>query len=140
MPVTMLTDHFSRDELACRHCGEMLFTDRALAMLEDLRGAYERPMLVTSGYRCVEYNRNLTAMKMATTGDNSPHSFIEDDNIAVDVRVHGWDAFALVQVATARGWTGIGISQRGKVGSRFVHLDRIPARSKTHPRPWIWSY
>jgi len=33
-------------------------------------------------------------------------------------------------------WKGVGISQKGKHKSRFIHLDTIDSDN----RPWIWSY
>ena len=48
----------------------------------------------------------------------------------------GADAIELIALAAGLGFTGIGVQQKG--GSRFIHLDDVPA--DVLPRPAIWSY
>ena len=62
-----------------------------------------------------------------------------NDNIAVDVVVAGRFALELIQAAPEFDFHGIGVSQKGHHGDRFVHLDRLWG-SNERPRPWIWSY
>lgn len=123
----MATDHFTDTELHCRcGCGGLppqKFQDQ----LEDLRVAYAHPMRISSGFRCPEYND-----QVSSTGRDGPHT-----RGAVDVLLFGEEAYGLVAEAVNLGWTGIGISQKGNRESRFVHLDRLLAGM---PRPWVWSY
>lgn len=100
-----------------------------LARLEDLRHAFKRPMLITSGYRCPDYNA-----RVATSGRSGPHT----TGLAVDVAVSGEDAYDLLLLALQFGFTGLGIKQRGSFSGRFIHIDDLPAFS--NPRPRVWSY
>jgi zinc D-Ala-D-Ala carboxypeptidase len=62
MPVK-LSPHFSSDEIACRHCAEVQVDARLLASLEELRLLVKRPIHITSGYRCPEYNSRIGGEK-----------------------------------------------------------------------------
>lgn len=48
--------HFTLREFECRCCGCVKLDARLLAMLEELRAAWGRPLLLTSGYRCPRHN------------------------------------------------------------------------------------
>jgi len=123
----LITEHFTYDELACRcGCGRMEFSDSFLVRLEELRVAFGKPMIITSGYRCPEHNA-----KVSHTGKTGPHTIG-----AVDVGIAGPDAYMLVLLAMQLCFSGIGVSQRGKV--RFIHIDDLQAPE--YPRPRIWSY
>ena len=52
----------------------------------------------------------------------------------------GHKAFEIVKLAMELGFTGIGVKQNGIHAKRFIHLDTMPKKSITSPRPWIWSY
>lgn len=99
--------------------------------LEGIREDYGDVLLVTSGFRCVEYNQ-----QVSETGDNSPHSM----GLAADIRISGRAAFELIRVAIKHGMTGIGVSQKGDWLKRFIHLDCVSPEDFKHPRPTIWSY
>lgn len=101
--------------------------DAFMDRLEDLRVAYGRPMSLSSAYRCAAHNA-----AVSSTGTDGPHT----TGRAVDVLVSGPEAFKLIQLAVSRGFTGIGVKQKGD--GRFIHLDDLPDGS--HPRPRIWSY
>ena len=113
----------------------MRFSEAALDKLEALRVDYGKPMVISSGYRCPEYNAEISRR----TGRNGPHTFIAYDSIAVDVVVFGSDAYRLEQLALGRGWLGKREQQKGPRMGRFIHLDCIPPGGD-HPRPWVWSY
>jgi uncharacterized protein YcbK (DUF882 family) len=98
-----------------------------LDKLEDLRTAYNKPIIVTSGYRCPLHNASVSK-----TGTSGPHT-----KGAVDIAVSGTNAHDLLQHAMTIGFTGVGISQRGNHKTRFIHLDDLPVGEL---RPWIWSY
>ena len=130
-----LTKNFSRHEVACR-CGECsgLPTDPvelarfmdALNKLQGVRNVYGGPLVLSSGYRCPAHNA-----KVSSTGLNGPHT-----KGAFDVLVSGADAHRFVLVAVSNGVTGLGISQRNRHESRFIHVDWLV----DNMRPWIWSY
>lgn len=121
----MSTEHFADWELACRcSCGGLPpqdFQDK----LERLRIVYAKPMRISSGYRCPEYNNRVNS-----TGLNGPHT-----KGAVDVLVWGANAWDLEDCAKALDWFGIGLNQKGLYESRFIHLDRRPFEKRTH-----WTY
>jgi zinc D-Ala-D-Ala carboxypeptidase len=119
--------HFSAAEMACRHCGRLCMDPGFMRRLELLRGEFGRPMPVSSGYRCPAHDGAIGGAGVHPTGH------------AVDVRLHGESAYRLVALAIRRGFTGIGLNQRGPVAGRFVHLDDCP-RGGDKPRPRIWTY
>lgn len=119
--------HFTPKELACRATGRLVIDAAFLDRLEALRAAVGHPLIITSGYRTPEHNR-----QVSTTGDDGPHT----QGQAADVAIDGAQAWALVQHAMALGFTGIGVNQKG-VG-RYVHVDDLTA--PLFPRPRIWSY
>lgn len=49
--------HFTEQELACRHCGQSGCTDALKRALDQLRDIVGRPVLVNDAYRCSEHNR-----------------------------------------------------------------------------------
>jgi zinc D-Ala-D-Ala carboxypeptidase len=121
---------FRPEEFACHHCGELVIETEFMHRLADLRRAFDRPMLITSGYRCPEHN-----VAVSSTGPKGPHT----TGRVVDVGIYGPDAFDLVVLAPQHGMTGIGVNQKGDFSKRFVHLDDIRG-SLQHPRPRVWSY
>lgn len=56
----MLTEHFAESEFACRCCGTLPITGISMALLlglERLRLRINRPINISSGYRCPDHNR-----------------------------------------------------------------------------------
>lgn len=123
---------FSADELKCQcgKCGPHKMQHDFMQKLERLREAAGFPFVLNSAYRCPTHNDNVSS-----TGLDGPHT----TGRAVDIRCHGRRAFDLVRLAQAHGFTGIGVSQRGVHGARFIHLDDLPD-ALGQPRPWIWTY
>jgi zinc D-Ala-D-Ala carboxypeptidase len=121
--------YFSRAEMQCRHCGACHTQASFLDRLDTLRMAYGRPMVVASGYRCPAHNQ-----AVSRTGPDGPHT-----QCAVDIRVYGAHARALLGLAVAYGFTGIGVQQAGPIASRFLHLD-LCTEAPGRPRPTLWSY
>lgn len=91
--------------------------------LQSLRNLYRKPMIITSGYRSVEHNKAI---------GGAPTS-MHLQGKAADILVAGKDAYELIGLAYAVGFKGVGVSQRGAHGSRFIHLD-------TRDEPTVWSY
>ncbi len=122
--------HFSTAELQCHcGCGKALMDAKFLAKIEDLRTAYGKPMAVTSAYRCPAHN---TAV--SHTGANGPHT----TGGAIDIKICGAAAYELLLLAMQLGFSGLGISQRGDMESRFIHIDNLSYPD--YPRPRVWTY
>jgi hypothetical protein len=51
-----LSEHFTREALACPTSGELILQPGFIEAQEFLRGNYDRPMAVTSGCRSNEHN------------------------------------------------------------------------------------
>lgn len=120
-------NYFSHDELKCRCCGENKFSEETLKKLNRLRQALGRPMIVNSGYRCEKHNEKIGATQTHATGH------------AVDIKCSHRDAYDIISLADVYGFTGIGVSQKGDINNRFIHLDDLP-EVDGRPRPHIWSY
>jgi uncharacterized protein YcbK (DUF882 family) len=119
---TWSTDHFTQAELSCHHCGEMAFPPAFLTHLEELRVQWDKPIHLTSAYRCVlhpeEAKKNLPG---------------EHNRGAIDIQISGPSRYFLIQLAMKLGWSGIGI------GPGFLHLDRGFSRPGAL-RPSFWTY
>ena len=122
-------NYFSIDELKCKGTDECNMDEGFMERLVTLRHKFNKPMVISSGYRSSSYNQVIGGAR------NSPHLYGK----AVDVLVSGKAAHKLIGLAIQHGFTGIGVSQRGPYESRFLHLDTMD-NSDIHPRPWIWSY
>ena len=79
------------------------------------------PFHVNSGYRCPEYNNNISS-----TGLDGPHT-----KGATDIGVSWERMYSLVDEATTMK-LGVGINQKGSSNQRFIHLDGLGRR--------LWSY
>lgn len=120
--------YFSVGEFKCKHCGVQHMDDQFLLKLDELRHRYGKPLSVTSGYRCPQYNA-----KVSSTGLTGPHT----TGHAADLLVDRGNAYHLLQLALELGFTGIGVQQKG--AARFIHVDDLPNASG-QPRPTVWSY
>ena len=127
--MTQLTKNFSREELACKHCGKMEIPPVDIERLQRLRDRVGHLLTVSSGYRCPEHNN-----AVSKTGRSGPHT-----RSAVDIAIHGVNAFHLLVAALAEGYTGIGVNQTGPLEKRFIHLDALEDVENI-PRPNIWTY
>jgi len=122
-------NYFSIDELKCKGTDECNMDEEFMERLVTLRHKFNKPMVISSGYRSSSYNQIIGGAR------NSPHLYGK----AVDVLVSGKAAHKLIGLAIQHGFTGIGVSQRGSHESRFLHIDTMD-NSDIHPRPWVWSY
>lgn len=120
-------EHFAVDEFRCRCCGLALMDETFLTALDHIRSTVDQPLIVTSGYRCPDYND-----RVAQTGRTGPHT----TGRAVDLLISGSLAFKVIDLAIGYGITGIGVQQHGPHEKRYVHLDNLLGPT----RPWVWSY
>ena len=122
-------EFFTEQEMQCKGTGECDMDERFMSKLIELRKKFNEPMIITSGYRHPAYNMTIGGTR------NSAHT----KGRAVDVLVMGKEALRLVRLALDTGMTGIGVAQKGKANTRFIHIDDLED-SDENPRPYIWSY
>jgi len=115
--------HFIPDEFFCKKCGTCIDMDYALiSALDWLRWVIGVPFIVTSGYRCVEHNKQVGGHP------NSFHLFGK----AADITVSRKSLLPLMyRVAIVSGkFQGIGIKENS-----FIHFD-VGER----PEPYYYIY
>ncbi|MBO54049.1 MAG: peptidase M15 [Dehalococcoidia bacterium] len=125
----LITKNFTTDEMACSCCGKSDMDDEFMRILQSIRDEMQRPLKITSGFRCEEHNQ-----RVSTTGKKGPHTFAK----AADILISGADAMRLFTIAQKHGVSGVGMSQRGVHSKRFVHLDILSPDEG--PRPTVWTY
>lgn len=105
-----VSEHFSEQELACRHCGRNECTPELVEALEMLRASINRPIIVDDAYRCPEHNKAVGGVP------DSQHVL----GNAADIRVLGMTAaqlyFAAIRVP---GIKGLGRDDH----KGYVHVD-----------------
>lgn len=116
--------NFSPSEFACKHCGRVEMKPEFMEKLQKLRTELNKPMFISSGYRCPEHP---IEAKKSSPGAHS-------SGLAADIAVQGNTAHEVLKLALAMGFTGIGVNQKGS--GRFLHLDLM----QEFPRPNVWSY
>lgn len=121
--------YFSSEEMKCSHTGLEEMDAAFMEKLTELRAAYAKPMQVTSAFR--HPTHPIEAKKPG--GKGGTHS----TGRAVDIAVDRGEAWELLHLAMAMGFTGIGVQQKG--GGRFLHLDNLTA-DEGFTRPTVWSY
>jgi uncharacterized protein YcbK (DUF882 family) len=123
-------DYFTHNELECKcGCEDASMKPEFMKTLVEIRKEFDRPMVITSAFRCKEHNDSIGGAK------DSPHRHGQ----AVDVSVNLKDAYDLICLSIRKGMTGIGVKQNGLMAGRFIHLDNMK-EAKGRPRPTVWSY
>jgi len=121
--------NFTRAEFECRcGCGRADMSTPFMKVLQSFRDDCGFPFTISSGYRCPDHNK-----AVSSTGHTGPHT----TGKACDIRISGERAYELLQKAMAKGFSGVGVNQRGAHSGRFIHLDML---SSPHPRPRVWGY
>lgn len=125
----MLSKNFSRGEWACSHCGACNVHSELIDIVQSIRTRLNKPMFISSGYRCEDHHVEKSKI------NPGEHSL----GMAVDIICHGSQALFILEQAQSLGVKRIGVSQKGIVSSRFIHLgiaDRFTNRFKNA----IWTY
>ena len=73
----IIAPHFNLSEFACPCCKLVMLHPKLLAKLVELRDVLKKPVYITSGYRCFEYNRKVGGVA------NSYHL----NGLAADIKV-----------------------------------------------------
>lgn len=115
--------YFKAHETRCKcGCGQNQMDPHFLAKLDGFREAVNRPLTITSGYRCPKHNS-----KVSRTGKSGSHT----TGRAVDIQVrNSKERYELLRLAFFHGFTGIGISEW------FIHLDDLDISKR--PNSWVY--
>lgn len=118
--------NFTESEMTC-HCGcgrvemDLDFMER----LQVIRDGFRHPMPVSSGYRCMDFDRRIGGAGIHPLGQ------------AADIRVSGEQVYHLLALALTMDIRGIGLMQHGLHIKRFMHLDTT--HGSTRPRVWTYT-
>ncbi len=124
-----LYPNFKRSEFECHHTGLCEMTHKFMALLQQVRNQYGKPMIINSGYR------DLSHPVERSKHEPGEHTL----GLAADIRVYGTDAMQLVHDAVLFGFMRIGVSQKGELSARYIHLGLGNQENKRFPVA-IWSY
>tara|TARA_R110000868_G_scaffold102701_7_gene283027 strand:+ start:157 stop:537 length:381 start_codon:yes stop_codon:yes gene_type:complete len=110
---------FSSNELQCRcGCGLYQFHPGFLDQLEKLRVAFNEPMNVNSGCRCIAHNRSVGGTEKSLHIGDMPQHKDQKGTLAVDIQsMNGAYRGRLISLAWDFGWSA-------GWGKGFLHLDR----------------
>lgn len=104
-----ISQFFSEEEFKCR-CGkcDSKIDKYFVLRLDEVRKAYGKPMMITSGVRCKAHNTKIGG------ASSSKHLL----GIAADIYCETpTDRYRLIHIAQALNFNGIGIAHN------FIHLD-----------------
>ena len=110
----IISPHFKLSEFACPCCNLVMLHPKLLGKLVELRKIVERPVYITSGYRCPRYNQIIGGVV------NSYHCI----GLAVDIKVKDINLIELLGCAEEIDFTGIGFYEK----KNFLHLDVRPTK------------
>ncbi|MBU4348909.1 DUF882 domain-containing protein [bacterium] len=110
----VIAPYFNLSEFVCPCCNLVMLHPKLLVKLVELRNILERPVYITSGYRCSGYNRKVGGVT------NSYHCI----GLAADVKVDDTNLIELLEVCENIDFNGIGFYEK----KGFLHLDVRPTR------------
>jgi len=110
--MTKLSKHFHDYEFKCPCCGEIKVAGTLVSKLQELRDIINKPIRITSGYRCSAENKKVGGSV------NSPHLLGE----AADIYCKSMDIYELAGRADLI-FSRIGIYP----DNHFIHVDILPA-------------
>jgi len=110
----IIAPYFNLSEFACPCCNLVMLHPKLLVKLIGLRKILERPVYITSGYRCSRYNHQIGGVA------NSYHRI----GLAADIKVKDINLITLLEVCENIDFTGIGFYEK----KNFLHLDVRPTR------------
>lgn len=120
----MLRQHFSKEEMACRCCGELPPQGMSNALmdgLEELRKRINKPVIISSGYRCPVNNARAGGVY------NSQHVL----GCASDIYVEGMTVYELAKICKEI-FDGVGEYYQ----QDFVHVDMRSNGNETGYYQW----
>jgi uncharacterized protein YcbK (DUF882 family) len=115
--MTQLSPHFKESEFACKCCGKARVDKKLVNLLEEIRVAIGKPIIIMSGYRCEAHNAKVGGAK------KSQHV----QGTAADIKVSGMEA------ADVQKWLVKNFDAKiGGLGSykTFTHIDIRTTRAR----------
>lgn len=114
---TKLTENFTVKEFACKDgSDEILIDAKLVALLQDIRDHFGKPVVITSAYRTASHNTSVGGVK------NSQHTLGK----AADIYISGVSPKQIADYAKKLGVKGVGLY------SSFVHVD-----TRTKQSYWV---
>ena len=110
----IIAPYFKLSEFACPCCKRVMLHPLLLEKLEKIRKIIERPIHITSGYRCFAYNRKVGGVA------NSYHCI----GLAADIKIKDINLIKLLEICENIDFTGIGFYEK----KNFLHLDVRPTK------------
>ncbi len=110
----IIAPYFNLSEFACPCCRRVMLHPKLLVKLIELRKIIEKPVYITSGYRCFEYNQKVGGVA------NSYHCI----GLAADIKVKDINLINLLEICENIGFGGIGFYEK----KNFLHLDVRPTK------------
>ena len=125
-----MTKNFSRAEFACPCCGADNISTYVVNALQRIRDTIDKPLVITSGIRCMAHNAKIGGVKGSAHVPADLHDGEGLVGHAVDIKcVDAVTRYKLLKVAT-KFFVRIGI------GASFIHLDNDTAK----PQTVAWDY
>ena len=109
-----IAQYFKLSEFACPCCKRVMLHPMLLNKLVEFRAIIKKPIYITSGYRCAEYNQKVGGIK------SSYHLL----GLAADIQIEGVSALDLLEYAEILNFAGIGLYEK----KNFLHLDVRPTK------------
>ena len=111
-----LSENFNSTEFDCKcgaACSSTLIDETLVALLQQIRNHFKKPIIITSGYRCAAHNKEVGG------ATNSYHT----KGQAADIVVYGVSPQEVAKYAESIGIKGIGLYDS------FVHIDTRTSKS-----------
>jgi hypothetical protein len=109
--MTKISANFNREEFACPCCGEVKVSEILVDKLQELRDVINKPIIITSGYRCLQYNKKVGGYS------HSPHLTGE----AADIKIKGMSTVTIAMIARHISYIRLGLYPN------HLHIDIRPA-------------
>jgi|SRR3990167_8175779 len=117
-PSLRLSEHFSSKEFECPCCQQIKYSNDFIFTLEQFRQDIDKPILISSGYRCPKHNQDV---------GGSPRSQHMEGR-AADITVPGRNSYRLAYEAAVVRFLDIpivfdGIGCYPESSNQFIHVD-----------------
>lgn len=122
--------NFTRDEFKCKYSGDCFMNAELVHIIQDIRTEIGKPLFISSGYR--HPKKHPIEQTREKKGEHTL-------GFAADIICHGKMALAIIALAQYYGIKRIGVHQKGRASSRFVHLG-VGDRYDLGFPVGIWTY